>query len=131
LQLTNFWQDIKRDMDKGRIYVPVEDLNTFRYTEQELERGEYNPRFKNLLKFEIERTRRLFLAGEELEKKLTKRLAFEIALFRGGGVRILNKIEKSDYNVFGKRPVLSKGDKARLFIVNLIRQVDFRTHISV
>jgi squalene synthase HpnC len=116
LQLTNFLQDVKRDLDKGRVYLPQEDMRSFDYSEEELFNREFNINMESLMMFEIERTRKLFKEGAELEKMLNKKLAFEIALFRKGGETILNKIERIGYDVFKTRPVLTKWDKVKIFL---------------
>ena len=51
LQLTNFWQDVERDYRKGRIYIPLEDMERFGYSEAELSRGVFNPSFQQLMGF--------------------------------------------------------------------------------
>ncbi|MBL7190613.1 squalene synthase HpnC [bacterium] len=119
LQLTNFWQDAARDLNKGRIYIPSEDMKNFGLTEADLHEFKDKPEFKSLIRFEVERTWRMFAEGSELDGRLPKRLAFEVRLFRLGGESILNKIKKIDYEVLTKRPVLSKGQKGMIFMKTL------------
>jgi squalene synthase HpnC len=114
LQLANFWQDISRDLEKGRIYIPLEDMDRFGYSVKDLQNRIFNVKFIDLLKFEILRTRQFFNEGAELENILPRRLAFEIKLFRKGGELVLNKIEKQRYNVLNSRPVITKFDKIKL-----------------
>ena len=120
LQLTNFWQDVERDLKIGRIYIPLEDMEHYGYSIKELHNRTFNRNFRNLLAFQVERTFELFKHGSELEDRVSKKLALEIRLFRKGGERILRKIQALDYNVFRKRPVLSRLEKWRLFIEALI-----------
>ena len=61
LQLTNFWQDIRIDIDKDRVYLPQEDMKEFGYTEEELMCKKFTPQFRRLLSFEVDRTRDLFI----------------------------------------------------------------------
>ena len=60
LQLANFWQDVARDHAMGRIYIPQEDMERFGYSERELARGEVTDAFRELMAFEVQRTRELF-----------------------------------------------------------------------
>lgn len=114
LQLANFWQDIAIDLSKGRIYVPLEDMARFQYSESDLEAQRYNGAFKALMKFEIQRTRSLFEKGLQLVPRIHGRLQLDVELFSRGGLKILSQIEKNDYNVFHRRPRLSKFAKGVL-----------------
>lgn len=116
LQLANFWQDIVRDWEKGRIYIPLEDMRRFGYTEEDLKNRVYSARFVELMKYQTTRTREFFREGARLEVLLPRRLAFEIKLFHYGGEEVLNKIEKLNWNVLQKRPVIGKSDKLKLFL---------------
>ena len=120
LQLTNFWQDVDRDLKKGRIYFPLEDMGHYGYSAEELAGGKCNESFKKLMAFQIDRTRHLFDRGKELEGLVDKNLALEIALFRRGGEAILRKIERQNYDVFKNRPALSKTEKGAIFSRTLI-----------
>jgi squalene synthase HpnC len=111
LQLANFWQDTAVDREKGRIYVPLEDLERFRYTENEFCRGVEDSRFRDLMRFEVERTRKLFMDGKPLVQRATPDLRFELALTWNGGMAILKKIEQAGYAVHAKRQHLSLLDK--------------------
>jgi squalene synthase HpnC len=111
LQLANFWQDLSVDKQKGRIYVPLEDIERFYYTEDEFRRGVEDGRFRDLMRFEVERTRNLFMEGKPLLQCVTPQLRFELALTWNGGMAILRKIEQSGYAVLAKRQHLSLLDK--------------------
>ena len=111
LQLANFWQDISVDKQKGRIYVPLEDLEAFRYTEDEFCRGVEDGRFRDVMKFEVERTRKLFMDGKPLIDLVRPDLRFELALTWNGGMAILKKIERAGFAVQLKRQHLSFLDK--------------------
>ena len=121
LQLTNFWQDIAVDLKKDRVYLPEEDLKKFGYSYNELSVKQYNDNFKNLLKFEVDRTQKIFDEGKKLieltakEDKL-KKLSKELKLTWLGGTGILNKIKEADYDVFNKRPKISIADKLKIFL---------------
>ena len=116
LQLTNFWQDVARDYRKGRIYLPLEDLERFGYTEEELGRGEITPAFRQLLAFEVERAMELFRQGAPLVATLDGVARLDVALFTRGGVAVLEAIRKQRYDVLTSRPSLSRPRKAGLFL---------------
>ena len=116
LQLTNFWQDVARDYQKGRIYIPQEDMDSFGYTESDLAAGRVTPAFRRLLAFEVARTRELFRQGAALPDMLAGRVKLDVALFTRGGLAVLAAIERRDYAVLTARPALSRRRKAALFL---------------
>lgn len=120
LQLTNFWQDVRRDIDKGRIYIPLEDMERFQYSEGELKSGIFNSNFRRLMEFEVERTQEFFDRGRKLERLVKPKVALELRLFRRGGESILRRIKSQDYNVFENRPALNRRAKAWIFITSLV-----------
>lgn len=120
LQLTNFWQDIAVDLGKGRIYLPQEGLRRFGVSEEALREGRCDEKLQNLLRFEIARTRELFAKGRALIPTVERRLRVDLELFSSGGEAILRKIERRNYDVFRRRPTLSKGAKAWLFLRALL-----------
>ena len=116
LQLANFWQDVARDFAMGRIYIPMEDIARFGYSEDDLARGVVNDNFRNLMAFEVERARDLFQQGLGLVGTLDGRLKLDVALFSAGGMKILEAIERQSYDVLSRRPALSKATKVRLML---------------
>ena len=116
LQLANFWQDVARDYQKGRIYLPQEDLDYFGYTETELAAGVVNAAFRRLLAFEVARTMELFVQGAALPTMLDGRVKLDVALFTRGGVAVLDAIRERNYDVLTARPALSRRRKAALFL---------------
>ena len=114
LQITNFLQDITVDLKKGRIYIPLEDMSHFHYSEEDFQQNKFNDSFRELMKFEIHRVRELFQEGLKLVEKVKGRVQLDIELFNRGGMAILDAIEKINYNVFSKRPILSKFSKSKL-----------------
>jgi len=111
LQLTNFWQDVTRDLLKDRVYIPKEFMNQYQYTEIDLFNKIYNPNFATMMKELVERTEELFYEGLPLIPSLDKKLQFEIKLTWHGGMHILNKIKQLHYNVLKERPKLKFKDK--------------------
>lgn len=116
LQLTNFWQDISIDLDKGRIYLPLEDMERFGIGEDDLRAQRCDQRFQELMKFEVNRTREFFQKGRELISVIPNRLRIDVSLFSLGGEKILDRIEKARFDVFQHRPKLSRWDKACLIL---------------
>ncbi len=114
LQLANFWQDVARDLDIGRVYLPAEDRRRFGYTDEDLEVRTFTPAFAELMRFEVERTRRLFEIGLPLIERVPEEVRTDIELFARGGLGILGKIEALGFNVWQTRPELSKWEKLGL-----------------
>jgi squalene synthase HpnC len=114
LQLANFWQDVSVDYEKGRIYLPLEDLRRFGVTEDDLAQRLNTPEFRAMMKFEVQRAREWFARGLPLAGKVGKELAIDIELFTRGGEEILNAIERQNYAVLGRRPVISRPRKLAL-----------------
>jgi phytoene synthase len=115
LQLTNFWQDVAVDLERGRIYLPLEDLQSFNYTIDDLRAGRVDDRWHELLKFEIARTRQLFEQGKALPERVAPELRLQLRLTWLGGMAMLRKIESVGYDVFRRRPSLGKLDFVRLY----------------
>jgi squalene synthase HpnC len=114
LQLTNFWQDIRVDNAKNRIYLPQDDLSRFGLTEDDILHERFGRRFQNLMAFQVARTEGLFAEGHPLLAAVGKDLRLELRLTWHGGMRILQKIRHSNFDVFAHRPTLSLYDKAAL-----------------
>jgi squalene synthase HpnC len=110
LQLANFWQDVGRDFDIGRVYLPGEDRRAFGYGDADLEARRFTPAFRELMRFEVERARGLFHQGIPLVARMPREVQVDIELFVRGGLAILRKIEAIDYNVWQTRPALTKWD---------------------
>lgn len=121
LQLANFWQDVRVDYLKGRVYLPQEDLDRFGVEEPTLAAAHFSPQFRELMRREVEFTRSMFLAGLPLVKKVDADLALDIDLFSRGGLAILKAIERQNYNVLRSRPAISKARKVALLLGALVR----------
>lgn len=114
LQLANFWQDVSVDYEKGRIYLPLEDLRRFGVSEDDLAKQQNTPAFCMMMKFEVDRARDWFHRGLPLVGKVDHELAIDLDLFSRGGLEILTAIEKQGYAVLGNRPAISKTRKLAL-----------------
>jgi squalene synthase HpnC len=122
LQLTNFLQDLARDCDNGRIYLPLEDCERFGYTEEDLKRRTVDGRFRDLMMFQVERTRALLRKGLSILPLVKNPLRLELDLTLRGGNEILSKIERAGYDVLTRRPVLTTADKIRLISETVLRR---------
>ena len=114
LQLANFWQDVRRDWDKGRVYLPQEDMERFGYTEEELAEGVCTQAFRDLMAWEVERAQALFEQGLPMVEMLEGTSRLHVKLFSLGGMRVLDAIRAQDYDVLSKRPVVTGRRKAWL-----------------
>jgi squalene synthase HpnC len=126
LQLTNFWQDVARDFDLGRVYLPQEDRRRFGYSDDDLEARRFTPAFAELMRFEVDRTRDLFYRGFPLVEEVPESIRADVELFIQGGLAILRKIERIGYNVWDRRPVLAKWEKGVLLASALWRRLRTR-----
>ena len=114
LQLANFWQDVAVDLEKGRVYLPRQDMTRFGVSVEDLRLRNANSNFAALMRHEVARARELLMSGGPLAAMVDKRLSRDIMMFAGGGLAILRAIERADYDVFRHRPALSKMDYLRL-----------------
>jgi squalene synthase HpnC len=116
LQLINHWQDVGIDAAKPapRIYLPMEDLVYYGIPEADILRRTTTADFRSLMRFQVDRARKLMKEGEPLGWLLGGRIGLEIRMIVAGGLRILEKVEAVDYDVFRHRPVLERLDWPRI-----------------
>ena len=110
LQLANFWQDVSRDYAIGRVYLPAEDRARFGWSESD----GCTPAFRELMQFQVERTKGFFDRGSKLLPLLPREARGTVELFVAGGRAILDAIERIDYEVWNMRPEVTKWAKVRL-----------------
>lgn len=110
LQLINFWQDVAIDWQKGRVYIPQDDLQKFGVTEQQIADGKADLAFQCLMAHECERAFKMLQAGSPLGRTLKGRIGFELRMIVLGGQTILQKLDGCQYDVFTQRPVLTTKD---------------------
>ena len=115
LQLTNFWQDVRVDLERDRVYLPMEDLVRFGVSLDELREGRLDGRWRRLMALEVRRTRELFERGRSLPEEVVPQLRRQLRLTWLGGTAILGRIEAADFDVFNHRPKLTWLDFARLY----------------
>ena len=106
LQLINFWQDVAIDWKKPRVYLPQDDLARFGVCDAQIEAGRIDDNWRALMRFQIDRARTLMLRGAPLGNSVPGRIGLELHTIVAGGLRILEKIEAVDFDVFSRRPVL-------------------------
>ncbi len=121
LQLANFWQDVTRDLEKDRVYLPLEDIERFGYSERLLFERKFNPEFRELLKFEVDRTRALFEEGAQLCDLVDKKVRLDIEMFTQGGLEVLRLIERQGYDVLTNRPSVSKRRQLAILFGRLLK----------
>ncbi len=121
LQLTNFWQDVARDLQIGRVYIPLEDMTRFGYKRSDLDRQVVDRRYRALMAFEAERTRELYREGLKLLPLLQPEARNQVELFSRGGMAVLEMVERAGFDVFRRRPELSKLKKASFILKGLVR----------
>ncbi len=114
LQLANFWQDVKVDFAKNRVYIPQADMQRFGVTDTTIQQGIATPEFRTLLQHEVAFARNLFLEGLPLIDMVDRDLAVDLDLFSRGGLEILNAIAHRDYDVLSARPAISKRTRLQL-----------------
>jgi squalene synthase HpnC/squalene synthase HpnD len=114
LQLANFWQDVSRDLEKDRIYIPLDAAAAHGLSEADILERRFDARYIHLMKDLIARTRALFSEGLPLAKMVDARLSVDLEMFSRGGLAVLDAIEASGYNTLEHRPSIGKGKQARL-----------------
>lgn len=114
LQLANFWQDVRVDFVKDRVYLPQEDMRRFGVSDAMIAHGTATPEFRALLGYEVNYARGLFEQGLPLIGRVSRDLALDLDLFSRGGLEILRAIERCDYDVLSARPAISKRTKLAL-----------------
>jgi squalene synthase HpnC len=122
LQLANFWQDVTVDLHKDRVYLPLDLLEAHGYPLDALFARQFDRRFRAAMQEAVSVTRGLFIKGLPLADSVDRRLAIDLELFSRGGLRVLEKIERQDYDVLGSRPAISKVERVGLLLSALTRR---------
>lgn len=129
LQLANFWQDVARDYQIGRVYLPREDRHRFGYSDVDLGRQCTTPEFVQLMRFEVERAREYLAPWQTNHQSelspFPLRVQIDLELFARGGEAILDRIQAIGYRVWEQRPKVTRGNLVRIFfkvVVNALRR---------
>jgi squalene synthase HpnC len=116
LQLANFWPDVAGDWDRGRIYLPQAECRRFGYSESDFARRECNDAFRRLLAAETDWAESWLRAGQPLAAEMPRGLRLPVALFAAGGLATLEAVRRARYDVWTRRPIVSRLKKLRLLI---------------
>jgi squalene synthase HpnC len=122
LQLANFWQDVTVDWQKDRVYLPLDLFEKHGYPVNGIAERRFDDRFRAVMKDAVEVARGLFLKGLPLADRVDRRLSIDLELFSRGGLKVLEKIERLDYNVLSARPAISKVERVGLLLGALRRR---------
>ena len=120
LQLTNFWQDLHRDWQKGRLYVPLDDVHAEGARLEDLDGQRLTEPWQRVLRRVASRTRLSFDAGKDVCDAVRGRLRHELRFTWLGGTRILDRLAEVDYDVFTSRPTLGMKDVPPLVLRALL-----------
>ena len=114
MQLTNFLRDIAEDWKRGRVYLPLEDLHHFGYTEEDLASGVVDERFVGLMRFEIQRSRKLYALADEGMRYIPAGRRYPVMVARNLYAAILERIEALDYDVYSRRAETTFAGKLKI-----------------
>lgn len=114
LQLANFWQDVAVDWDKGRVYLPQAELARYRIAEAAIGERRVDAAWTEMMRAQTALTRRMLELGAPLVRRLPGRIGWELRLVIQGGLRILERIDQVDGDVFRRRPQLQAADWTRV-----------------
>src|SRR5712671_1164804 len=123
LQLANFWQDVSRDLEIGRIYIPLDAAAAQGLSESDIVERRFDERYVRLMKDLIARTRLLFAEGKPLAKMVDGRLSVDLEMFSRGGLAVLDAIESIGYDTLRKRPVIGKLKQAGLLASTVVKHL--------
>jgi squalene synthase HpnC len=121
LQLANFWQDVTVDLQKDRVYLPLDLLARHNYTVEELFTRKLTPGFTAAMHEAVDYAYGYFLTGLALPKMVDKRLSLDLELFSRGGMRVLDKIRQQNYDVLSRRPKVTKAERVAILIGTMLR----------
>ncbi len=116
LQLANFWQDVAVDWEKNRVYLPLHLFERHGCPVEAIPLRRCDERFRAVMKDAVELARGLFLKGLPLAGMVGRRLAIDVELFSRGGMKVLEKIERQNYNVLAARPAISRRERVALLL---------------
>lgn len=116
LQLINFWQDVARDLEINRVYIPNEILQKHNYSYELLNNKVEYENYINIIKELIAKTKEIYKKGEDLPYLVSGRLKYELKATYYGGMTVINKIERLNYRTLSTRPVVTGLDKLKILI---------------
>ncbi|MBX7047086.1 MAG: squalene synthase HpnC [Ignavibacteria bacterium] len=116
LQLINFWQDVSRDLEISRVYIPNELIRKNNYSYQNLYNKIEDESYVYIIKELIEKTKEIYEKGNSLPDKVNGRLKYELKATFYGGMTVINKIEKLNYRTLSHRPIITSSDKFKILL---------------
>jgi squalene synthase HpnC len=135
LQLANFWQDVSRDLEKGRIYIPLDIAASHEVSEADIVAKNFTDNYPRLMKELIARTRVLFHEGMPLTKIVDARLSVDLEMFSRGGLAVLDAIESGGYNTLQRRPSIGKAKQAgllgRLLLAHAANKLNRKSNLQI
>jgi squalene synthase HpnC len=123
LQLANFWQDVVEDAERGRRYIPAEDMLRFGVEDGQLAGRVFTPEFRDMIESLVVRTREMLREGGAISSHVDKELAVTLDLFRKGGDAILDGITAQGFDVLRGRPVVTRVKKLLLLAGALLAKL--------
>jgi len=114
LQLANFWQDVSRDLEKGRVYIPLGEAAHHGVSESDIVSRRFSANYVALMKALVASTRDLFAQGFPLAHSVEGKLRIDLEMFSRGGMAVLDAIEAQGYDTLNHRPSISKAKQAGL-----------------
>jgi squalene synthase HpnC len=120
LQLANFWQDVRRDCEHGRIYVPQANWQVAGWNEARFAAGQFDPSFAEMMEPLVAQAEEVLSAGEPLVSRVKSDLRIPVRLFVAGGRAVLAAIRRSGYDVWSRRPTVGRLAKLRLLAAALL-----------
>ena len=126
LQVANFWQDVSRDLEKGRIYIPLDIAAAHGVSEADIVERRFSDRYISLMKDLIVRSRKLFAEGMSLARMVDTRLSIDLEMFSRGGLAVLDAIETQGYDTLHRRPSIGKAKQAGLLGQSLLAHLASR-----
>src|SRR5271167_2151810 len=123
LQLANFWQDVSRDLDIGRIYIPLDRAAAHGLSEADLIARKFDERYVALMKELIRKSRDLFAQGMPLARMVQGKLSVDLEMFSRGGIAVLDAIEAQGYDTLHKRPAIGKAKQVELLGRSIVSHV--------
>ena len=120
LQLVNFWQDVVEDWERGRRYIPADQMRRFGVSDEMIATRSFTPEFHALMQFLVEYAGTMLREGGKVANQVDAELAVTLRLFEQGGRAALDGIIAQDYDVLKQRPSVSKTTKVRLLAGALV-----------
>jgi squalene synthase HpnC len=125
LQLANFWQDVTVDMQKDRVYLPLDLFARHAYPLDQMFALRFDSRFESIMREAVDVADDLFRKGLPLIETVNRRLALDLELFSRGGLKVLDKIRAQGYDVLKRRPHISKAERVAIMLRCLPRLLPF------